>query len=272
MIYRIFHPLPVLSDVVDYYLYYKIDTNRPAIQQYATPLLQGMVFNFEKQPQYHIYNGKTVTLYNQAYLFGQGTCPRTIREDHNGVKILGVKFKPLGMTKITGINMEHMADQIIAAEDIWGNEFNLLSDEMLSAPSLEEAVSTLEKFLIKKYIKTNLHHRIENTRKALSMITQQKGNITIKSLQEQTNISRKTLERLFIHSIGIHPKLYSRIVRFNAIKETIDHNLSEENLTSLALDSGFYDSSHFISEFKKFSGVTPGAYLKSKKQLYFSTT
>jgi AraC-like DNA-binding protein len=272
MIDRIFHPIPVLSDVVEYYLYYKIDPTQSAIQYYATPLMQGLVFNFGSKPQHHTFGGKTITLKTEAYLFGQTTCPRVVTEDHNGVEVLGVMFKPLGITKITGINMEHMADQIITADDIWGNKFEFLADEIQSAPSLEDAITVLENFLIEEYLRTNLKSRIDSTRYALSLITQKKGDIPIKLLQEKTNTTRKTLERSFMHTVGVHPKLYTRIVRFNAIKEYIDCNLCTENLTSLALDFGFYDSSHFSAEFKNFCGITPTEYLSNKKQLYFSTT
>lgn len=272
MIDRIFHPIPVLSDVVEYYLYYKIDPTQSAIQHYATPLMQGLVFNFNLQPQYHTYNNKTVTFQKRAYLFGQCTCPRVVTEDHKGVEVLGVMFKPLGITKITGINMEHMANQIIAADDIWGNKFEFLADEIQSASSLEDAVTVLENFLIEEYLSTNLKLRIDSTRYALSLITQKKGNIPVKLLQEKTGTTRKTLERSFMHAVGVHPKLYTRIVRFNAIKEYIDRNMCNENLTSLALDFGFYDSSHFSAEFKNFCGITPTEYLNNKRQLYFSTT
>lgn len=271
MIDRIFHPIPVLSDVVEYYLNYKIDPTQSAIQHYATPLMQGLVFNFHLQPQHHTFGDKTVTLKTQGYLFGQTTCPRVVTEDHNGVEVLGVMFKPLGITKITGINMEHMANQIIAADDIWGNGFEFLADAIQSAPTLEDAITVLENFLIQEYLRTNVKSRLDNTRYALSLITEQKGNIPVKLLQEKTSTTRKTLERSFMHTVGIHPKLYTRIVRFNAIKEHIDHNLCSENLTSLALGFGFYDSSHFSAEFKNFCGITPTEYLSNKRQLYFST-
>ncbi|GAB3348052.1 hypothetical protein GCM10027566_03060 [Arachidicoccus ginsenosidivorans] len=96
------------------------------------------------------------------------------------------------------------------------------------------------------------------------MITHTHGNIDIKTLQAEINTSRKTLERAFAHYLGVHPKLYARIVRFNAVKSRLDTNNTSEPLTSAALDYGFYDSSHFTSEFKKFSGVTPKSYLKAR--------
>lgn len=272
MITRIFHPAPALSDVVEFYYYYTIDFSQPAIQYYATPLLQGMAFNIGKQAQHHTYNGKTETIKNQAYLFGQCTCPRVIMGENTGAEIIGVKFRPLGITKITGINMEHMADRTVAAEDLWGHEFESLFDEMQSASCMENAIAALENFLLKKYLKTKVHYRVDSIQNALLLISQQNGNLSIKALQKTVNISRKTLERAFTHTIGIQPKLYARIVRFNAIKGHMDRQpYSKNNLISLAHDYGFYDSSHFTAEFKYFSGITPMEYLKGKNQMYFST-
>jgi AraC-like DNA-binding protein len=262
MIYRVFQPIPFLTDVVEHYWYAKLALTESAIQHYPTPLMQGLAFNFRKQSEEHSYNGQKLTLHKEAYLFGQPTCPRIITTNEHGIDILGVKFKPLGITKITGINMECMADQIIPAEDIWGNELKLLCDAMQSAPSLEQTLSVLEKFLTNKYLNTSLHYRVKNAENAITLITSSNGTMDIKTLQSKTNTSRKTLERTFEHYLGISPKLYSRIVRFNAVKEMMDRMPIMENLTPLALDFGFYDGSHFSAEFKYFSGITPSVYLK----------
>ncbi|WP_027376383.1 helix-turn-helix domain-containing protein [Kaistella palustris] len=263
MIYRVFHPCPELSDVVEYYWYSKVDLENAAVQLYATPLLQGMAFNFKQQSEHHEYNGQTVTLSKQAYIFGQPTCPRVITTSEKGVDIIGVKFKALGISKITGINMEHMADQIIAAEDIWPVGFDFLCDEMQSAPSLEATVEVLEKFLCREMYKTSVHYRIQNAQNAVALITGSCGQLEIADVQNMTNTSRKTLERAFLNYLGLTPKFYARIIRFNALKEYLVSNPQNESLTSLAYDHGFYDSSHLSAEFKRFSGCTPTGFLKT---------
>lgn len=263
MIYRIFHPVPILAHVVEHYWYSKIDLSESVVQHYATPLLQGLAFNFNLKTEEHEFANHKYTLDKSAYIFGQPTCPRVITTNEKGIDILGVKFKPLGITKITGINMENMADKIIAVDAIWGNELELLSDEMQSAPNLESTISVLESFLINKYLHTKLHYRVDSVQNALALIAHAQVNIDVKTLQEKTNITRKTLERAFRNYLGIHPKLYSRIIRFNSIKNVLDRTSMDCNLTALAMDFGFYDCSHFISEFKNFSGLTPHTYLKN---------
>jgi len=261
MIQLMFNPSPALSEIVAHFWYSKVDLSGAVLQYYPTPLLQGLAFNFRRLEEHHVYNNKVVTLYKQAYLFGQPTGPRETTTHEEGIDILGVRFKPLGITKVTGINMEHMADQIIAAEDIWGREIELLCDEMQSANCLEDAIQVLETFLLNKYNSTRLHYRVDHVSNALSLIEHTQGAINIKELQSQTNTSRKTLERAFLNYVGLHPKLYSQIVRYNAAKERIDNMLFSRNLSELAYDLGYYDGSHFAAEFKRFSGATPREYI-----------
>lgn len=264
MVNLIFHPSLILSEVVEYYWYSKLDLASPAIQHYATPLLQGLIFNFKKLPEHHSFNDTSVTLDKQAYLCGQPLSPRVVESNESGINILGVKFKPLGITKITGINMQHITDHIIPADDIWGGRLELLCDEMQSAGTIQGAVSVLENFLIDKLVHTSLHHRIESVQNAIALLSMAKGDISVRTLQEQTNTSRKTLERAFLHYLGIKPKLYAQIVRFNNAKEFIDKKPLTQNLTELAHSLGYYDSSHFTAEFKRFANTTPSSYIKSR--------
>lgn len=264
MIYRVFHPVPSLSDIVEYYWYSKIDLTTSAVQHYATPLLQGLAFNFKEQSEQHSYNGRRIELYKKAYLFGQPTCPRVITTNERGVDILGVKFKPLGMSRLTGINMEHMADEIIAAENVWGNELELLCDNMQSADSLGGSLAILEYFLIKKHQATSLHYRVDHVQHAIDLIERSKGVIDVKTLQQRTHTSRKTLERAFLHYIGLLPKLYTEIVRFNAVKQLMDFN-TPISISAIALETGYYDNSHLSAFFKRFCGCTPTAYIENAK-------
>lgn len=262
MIQLVFNPCAALQEVVEHFWYSKVDLSGAVQQLYPTPVLQGLTFNFRRLAEHHAIEGRILTLSGQAYLFGQPTCARDVTTHEAGIEVLGVKFKPLGITRVTGINMEHIADNIIAAEDIWGRELELLCDEMQSAARLEGAIQVLETFLLKKYLNTRLHYRVDHVDSALSLISGNQGILSIKELQRQTNTTRKTLERAFLHYLGLHPKLYSQIVRYNTARQRMEDPRFGRNLTELAYELGYYDGSHFASEFKRFSGVTPRKYVR----------
>ncbi len=263
MIYQIFKPAPCLSEIVEYYWYSKIETTESSIQNYPTPLLQGLVFNFYKKEEQHSYNDKVIRLYKQAYFFGQPICPRIITTNKTGVDIICVKFKPLGIIKLTGINMEHMADCIIEAEAIWGNEIETLCDKMQCEKTIEKGIRVLETYLFSKFLKTRQPHSLQNVLNTLHLIDLSRGNALVKDLQYKTNTTRKTLERNFVQSIGLKPKLYTEIVQFNAVKKRLDDISKKLKISDVAFDFGYYNSSHLASQFKRFSGLTPKQYLNS---------
>ena len=260
MIYRVFSPAPHLRDLVDHYWYTPMDLTAAVVQHYPTPLLQGMAFNFSKKPEYHTYNEQTRCLDSQAYLFGQPVSSRMITTNKSGVDLLGVKFRPLGMARITGIHMEQMTDQIISADEVWGRELELLCDEMQSAPTLAGSIQVLENFFTRKLQRIAWHYRSDSVSNAVELIRRSGGTLSIKALQQETNTSRKTLERAFLRYHGLHPKLYSEIVRFNAIKQMMD-TAPELSVSDLAFGLGYYDNSHMSASFKRFSGLTPTDYM-----------
>jgi AraC-like DNA-binding protein len=276
MIYRVFHPVPALCHVVDYYWYASDNQDITGTQYFNTTLLQTLAFNFIDKNDKHSFNGKTHNLNEVAYFFGQSTCPRKVDTEGKALKMIGVKFKPTGIARITGIPMQNIADNIISAEAIWGRELTVLNDEIQSTPDIENAVLVLEVFLLKKMEKIKLMPRMDSIDYALSLIRNHNGNIPIQTLQYQTNTSRKTFERSFMQSIGLMPKLYSEIIRFNVAKALMNAN-PNLSVSDIAFDMGYYDNSHFAANFKRFCGQKPTAYMgaepgKQSENRYFEVS
>lgn len=97
--------------------------------------------------------------------------------------------------------------------------------------------------------------------KALDLIYHSKGLLRISELSNQLNISQSPLEKRFRKAVGASPKKFASIVRF---KNIIPNGHSSPSLTALGYDAGFYDQSHFIKEFKRFTGDSPEEFFKSK--------
>lgn len=263
MLYRVFTPTPELIDIVACYWYAAIAPHCHSSQQYNTPLFEGMVFNFTQLKEYRQYEGKTTCMTKTAYVFGQTTSCSIISGTHeDGGYIIGVRFKPLGLAKITGINMVHLANKSIDAEDIWSRELKWLCEAMRECKSPEATILVLENFLKEQRRKVHLHDRAKHVGQAISLMKAQKGNITGEVLQNLTNISRKTLERAFVNFHGLKPKIYNRIIRFNIAAQLMD-NGTHQNLTELAYRLGYFDQSHFIRDFKQFSAKTPTEYFRT---------
>ena len=119
MLYRLYTPCLELADIVLGYWYSPVPAKLYKEQLYATPLFEGMVFNFTCLVEARENEGRTTYLDKTAYIMGQSkSCTRISGYHRDGGYIIGVRFRPLGLAKITGINMVQLAGNLIDAEDL----------------------------------------------------------------------------------------------------------------------------------------------------------
>ena len=88
---------------------------------------------------------------------------------------------------------------------------------------------------------------------------------TLKEIQLEMNLSERTLERIIKQSVGLSPKIFSRIMRFqdglNCLRQT-----NFENFTELAYQYDYFDQSHYNREFKEFTGTNPRNFILNSKE------
>jgi AraC-like DNA-binding protein len=82
--------------------------------------------------------------------------------------------------------------------------------------------------------------------------------VTMTELSEAAGVGERQLENLFKKFVGLSPKFFARIIRFNYIFRLAESH--GDNWTRLAYEAAYYDQSHFIRNFKKFTGESPAAY------------
>ncbi len=83
---------------------------------------------------------------------------------------------------------------------------------------------------------------------------------TVADLAGRVGLCQRRFIRLFAEEVGLTPKLYGRIVRFQEVLRVIDSG-KRVSWARLAAASGYYDQAHFINDFRAFSGMNPTAYL-----------
>ena len=92
-------------------------------------------------------------------------------------------------------------------------------------------------------------------------IYESKGNISIGELAAETGYSECYIRRVFEEVHGISPKVFEKIVRFQNMLDRMDKE-SFRGIGDIALESGYYDQSHMIKDFKNYTGMTPEHYQK----------
>lgn len=170
--------------------------------------------------------------------------------------MIGIKFKPATLTQLFGVGMSSITDKVMDLNSILYNEFLSISDRLLSNIPYQDKIKLLNTFFIELELK-----EVENdgfVRDALSLIFESNGLISVSELTEKLGINERKLERLFNKYIGLSPKFYSRIVRFNYIFTLLQGK--KMSWSEVAQLGGFYDQSHFISNFQEFTGEDPSKY------------
>jgi methylphosphotriester-DNA--protein-cysteine methyltransferase len=99
---------------------------------------------------------------------------------------------------------------------------------------------------------------------ALEMFGKNQAGPTVREAAKYLGLSQRRFIQVFKAQVGMTPKLFSRIQRFQQTRTFIQQNPSP-SWAALALDLGYFDQSHLIREFLEFSGLSPSDYLNRHK-------
>jgi len=174
-------------------------------------------------------------------------------------ELIGVSFRPGGTLPFLPHNTSLFTNRETSLEDLWSSSLRSLRDHLRELPTPTQKFDCLEAFLLDR-----LHHTRANTRNplvdfSLNAIQAAPDIATVAELARTTGLSSRRLSQLFREQVGVPPKLYCRIQRFQqAIRQL--HTGADIPWSELALACGYYDQSHFANDFRAFSGLSPTTY------------
>ncbi|MDD4370492.1 MAG: AraC family transcriptional regulator [Anaerostipes sp.] len=160
----------------------------------------------------------------------------------------------------------------VSIEDIVNTDIELpvdcygvnLEDELYKAKDMRERATLMHQIFLKQScLHTNSKRSIElYIRKR---IYETKGTVSIKTISKETGYSQCYVRRIFHELHGISPKIFEKIIRFQNVLERMSLN-RDLSIYELAQESGYYDQSHMLKEFKQYMGMTPELYKKCLQQ------
>ena len=204
------------------------------------------VFNFEAFA--NSYNG---------FVVGTMTTPILV-ESPGLVDFLGVRFRPGKVCSFVNLHASEITDLMIPINDAVGQKGNILTQKLVEIKNVDDRIRVLnvdlEHWL---QAENDIQARVDF---AVSRIIKSDGSVQIEEICDSLGISRQYLARLFQASIGITPKQFSRVVRFQALLRKIQRSNTIAWADEAAV-LGYYDQAHLISDFREFSGMTPQKYL-----------
>ena len=171
---------------------------------------------------------------------------------------MGVVFRPGGVHAFLNMPADALRDKNVSLDLIWGSMVQTLRDRLRSADDPAKKFQILEVALLGR-----INQRVQlNTavRYALLEFVRRPQIPLVRELAHEAGLSRRRFAQLFREQIGLTPKLYCRVQRFqNALKQ-IPSGASVD-WAQLALAAGYCDQAHLAHEFRDFSGLSPSAYL-----------
>ncbi len=175
------------------------------------------------------------------------------------LSMFSVTFQAQGAMMFFDLPLIELYDRTVPLQYLQKEAIDKVESDLFESKTFSEKVCIIENFLAHKFLKNYKEHDVARITGSISLINQTRGTVSINALASHACLSRKQYERIFGDCIGISPKGFLRIIRFqNAI---FRKQLNGKNsLTSLAYDCGYYDQSHMINDFKHLSGKTPKQY------------
>jgi AraC-like DNA-binding protein len=168
-----------------------------------------------------------------------------------GQRHVGLRFHPGMWAAEIGTPASVITDRLISLEEFWGKRARTLQACLEDARSPNACASLMAETVSMMSPATPLQ-------RALAWMRSQKGVVLLDEVASHAGLSPRQFRRLCREQTGLSPKLLARILRFRyAISRVHDERGGH---AGLAADCGYFDQSHFISDFQRFSGQTPAAF------------
>jgi AraC-like DNA-binding protein len=174
-----------------------------------------------------------------------------------------IEFNPLGAYRFFHFSYSHIKNQIVEMSDLIGKSAEELQSQLAEAATLNLKLQLLQNFLIKQLEKT-VPDPIYDF--CINRISDSKGMITVAELEKKTGYSSRWLNRKFSEHLGTGPKNLSEIIRFKQFYQEYSTGVKMQSLENHFYHY-YYDQSHFLRAFKRFTGFTPTDLQNSANEL-----
>jgi AraC-like DNA-binding protein len=247
------HPGPPLSEFVEYF--WALSDAPTHVREYVVPsgtieLVVNLqqdefrIFDTGARPETHRrFPGAIVSgCYSQS--FGIDT------RDH--AAILGVHFRPGGASGLLGAPPGELLDLHVALGDLWG----VLAIELRER--LCAACSTSERFRIVEYALIGRLPDGPHARSAIATAVREldRPGVAVGDVAGELQLSRRRFIEIFTRDVGMTPKRYARVRRFQRALSLATTSPSPE-WARLALECGYYDQAHLCREWAELTGLSP---------------
>jgi AraC-like DNA-binding protein len=253
-------PRPELACAVERFFITKanISEQNPVNNTLLPSIMQSILLNLNGNAQYihpPIGEGRQ---FNESLVLGQYTKSFTTTLVGE-IDYIGIHFTSTGLYRLLKLPMHTFSNQVHVLNSILKNAGEITYGLSQVQETLDR-IKIIEDFLLKNIMPAS--EGVQQTAIVAETIKKEM-QISLTDLGKQYGMSERTMQRYFLKYIGVSPKNFSRIARFNTVTKLIEAN-QQVNWQELFISVGYADHSHFVNDFKDITGQTPTQYFKSK--------
>ena len=175
---------------------------------------------------------------------------------------IGVEISPAAAYRFFRLSLKELRDQRTSLADILGKAGRELERRLSDLEGVEEKVASLQQFLVALFTQREADPVFEH---CIRKIEGESGGVQIRELEQATGYSSRWLNRKFEEQLGISPKNFSSIVRFQHYYQALLANKADF-FKQKTFYLHYHDESHFIKEFKRFTGLSPAQLMRSRNE------
>ena len=186
---------------------------------------------------------------HDAYVFTESTVP---------TRGLQVNLTPIGAHLLFGVPMDALANRVVELDDLFGADAPRLIDRLCEARTWSQRFDILDEAILGRVLSARAPNPL--VVRAAHVLRATRGAASIARLTRDLECSQRHLIATFREHVGVTPKTYARIVRFDhAVKRL--RQTDGLRWAEIADASGYYDQAHLIRDFHEFAGQTPGQFV-----------
>nr|WP_230979824.1 AraC family transcriptional regulator [Steroidobacter gossypii] len=255
MSYWLLQPTPLLRAEVK--SYYVVDVAARAMDKHELHMPDGyaeLVFVFgEGYQRADLEPAAAAANMRRSYVIG-GRSRSIVTCDRGRIRVIGVKLEPRSLRGLLRSPLTDYRDCTVELPDLNDRRLLALEDQLANCADPHEIAVALDRFLLARH--ATMNERDPIIEHLMHRIRAEYGGTLLTQAARDYGIDPRTLERRFIAWSGMSAKSYCRIVRFK-----LAYHAFLQRCSGCVRDAdplrGYYDQSHFIREFRFFTGTSP---------------
>jgi AraC-like DNA-binding protein len=223
-----------------------------------------IVFDFSDPIDVLYYAQRAVMRSPLTVVVGPQTYRRLEMQLRGALDTFVIGFQPDGLYRLFSVPTSEVTNLDFEAHSVLGSLITKLRERLGNAMSFTDRVRIVEEALLPRAL---LSLGLDGISAAAHGIILAGGRARIPDLAARAGLGVRQFERRFLHQVGMRPKLFSRIARFEAALE-YKARFGTRSWTDVALTFGYYDQMHMVHDFAEFTGATPSETLNQLETVY----